>query len=433
MTLDSTLSGSGVRFLRNYIKKKRPRADQKATTGQIWKPQTNASSFNCLPMPFPPPKPRASETVWRPEADDDEDDGQSMGSTIAELLNESFDSDSDSELKYLDWDEDGEDHHAEDNELVDGEDGLSYAEYEDILRGIRRWIEAAKEKEEGEDAEEGKTLIVGDLSPTATVDFLEEPKNLEDEEKGLKRDRYSSNKLPADPPMSGIMKEKSRNSSAHSATQIPPPSRNSAAGNAFSTNASPQELDARAPLLLTPPGQSDLARQTLSIQTKPLCVQDPPREPSDIKDLSGMSLFSMDSPLVDSGEAEFKVRPAFGDDWPSSLTSPPDGAGSNLDEVLGSKLKIRDSDHPSSSAAASLPGECRRTNQSLADFWEERVAYKRSVSDGDKPAALSAARSGFRPFNLSYYYHPESPRKLSLFRSLASKVIQFSLSPQQEN
>ena len=139
-----------------------------------------------------------------------------------------------------------------------------------------------------------------------------------------------------------------------------------------------------------------------------------------------MSLFSMDSPLVDSGEAEFKVRPAFGDDWPSSLTSPQDGAGSNLDEVLGSKLKIRDSDPPSSSAASSLPGECRRTNQSLADFWEERVAYRRSVSDGDKPAARSAvARSGFRPFNLSYYYHPESPRKLSLFRSLASDSVQF--------
>ena len=115
----------------------------------------------------------------------------------------------------------------------------------------------------------------------------------------------------------------------------------------------------------------------------------------------------MDSPLVDSGEAEFKVRPAFGDDWSSSLTSPQDGAGSNLDSAPP----------PSSSVASSLPGEFRRTNQSLADFWEERVAYKRSVSDGDKPAARSAARSGFRPFNLSYYYHPESPRKLSLFRA----------------
>ena len=145
-----------------------------------------------------------------------------------------------------------------------------------------------------------------------------------------------------------------------------------------------------------------------------------------------MSSFSMDSPLDDGSEAEFKVRPAFGDDWSSSLTSPPDGAGSNLEE--SGELKFRDSAPPSSTAASSLPGEFRRTNQSLADFWEERVAYKRSVSDGDKPTALSAvARSGFRPFNLSYYYHPESPRKLSLFRSLASKMIQFSLSPQQEN
>ena len=122
----------------------------------------------------------------------------------------------------------------------------------------------------------------------------------------------------------------------------------------------------------------------------------------------------MDSPLVDSGETEFKVRPAFGDDWSSSLTSPPDGAGSNLEE--SGKLKFRDS-APPSSTAASLPGEFRRTNQSLADFWEERVAYKRSVSDGDKPAA--AARSSFRPFNLSYYYHPESSRKLSLCRTVA--------------
>ena len=262
----------------------------------------------------------------------------------------------------------------------------------------------------------------------------------------------SSDKLPVSPlHMSRIMKRESRNSSTHSGTPPPThilrPSRKSAAGNAFSTTAStqsspsPQEVVARAPLFLTPPGYSDFARRDLPpaplllpstsapLQTKHI-LEDPPERPLGAqnvsRDASPLSSESS-SPLQDSRSSSFdmfKVRPVFGGDWPSSLTSTAaasDAANSNFPlarnkfrEAVGGEgeLKFRDCgsrDSVPSSSAASLPlGEFRRTNQSLADFWEERVGYKRSFSDGDRPAPCSS----FRPFNPTYYYyHPESSRK----------------------
>ena len=261
----------------------------------------------------------------------------------------------------------------------------------------------------------------------------------------------SSDKLPVSPlHMSRIMKRESRNSSTHSGTPPPThilrPSRKSAAGNAFSTTAStqsspsPQEVVARAPLFLTPPGYSDFARRdppaplllpstSAPLQTKHI-LEDPPERPLGAqnvsRDASPLSSESS-SPLQDSRSSSFdmfKVRPVFGGDWPSSLTSTAaasDAANSNFPlarnkfrEAVGGEgeLKFRDCgsrDSVPSSSAASLPlGEFRRTNQSLADFWEERVGYKRSFSDGDRPAPCSS----FRPFNPTYYYyHPESSRK----------------------
>ena len=323
-----------------------------------------------------------SEAVLRPAFGlgrrvDDDDDGQSIGSTIAELLNESFDSDSDSELKYLDWDDEQEDDVAANDEAVDDEDDLSYAEYEEILCGLRRWIEAARERDE--DEEEGKTLIVGELSPT---------EGLFEEGEDRRRNATSSDKLPAAPlHMSEIMKGESCNSSAHSAT-APPAStqilqsvKNSAEGNTFCAtqlSPSPQKL------FLTPPGYSAFVQDQ-----KPAHPPFQP-EPTSLEDLPGRFSLSVESSsnLVEISEAVFTVRPVFGAAWSSPGTS-------TVTSV------------PSSSATSLPAGEYRRTNQSLADFWEERVGYKRSLSDGDKPS--------FRPFNPTYYYYPESSRKALLF------------------
>ncbi len=132
----STVSGSGLRFLRNYLKKK---ASATAGTTKVFE-DNNASAaggefFNSIPVPFPPvnefygpayPSSYCSsatqllshDSQLRPEEledlfedrydleedEDDEDKRQSMGSTIADLLNENFDSEDDSELKNLDWD-----------------------------------------------------------------------------------------------------------------------------------------------------------------------------------------------------------------------------------------------------------------------------------------------------------------------------------------
>ena len=84
-------------------------------------------------------------------------------------------------------DDDGSDEEDED------EDGLSYAEYEEILCGVRRWIEAAREKaeDEEEEEEEGKTVIVGELSPTEGLS--DELKDDDDEEEeDLRRDRSAA-------------------------------------------------------------------------------------------------------------------------------------------------------------------------------------------------------------------------------------------------
>ena len=106
-------------------------------------------------------------------------------------------------------------------------------------------------------------------------------------------------------------------------------------------------------------------------------------------------------------EVEFKVRPVFGGDW---LGDGDDHAALNFHPPW-TKLRDKSDDAaPSSySSAPSVPGEFRRTNQRLADFWEEKVGgYKRSISDGDKPAD----RSSFRPVNPTYYYYyPQSARE----------------------
>ena len=172
MTL-STVSGTGLRFLRNYLKKKNvhPKAGSVGGQGSLSKGNslkrriskgqkqqhsrlaaaadtvnsqsrggdggeslllssssscnTSNDFFNSIPVPFPPTNDffgpiyvnssankannLKEEAELEASGDDDDDDyledkRHSIGSTIAELLNETFDSD-DSELLNLDWDE----------------------------------------------------------------------------------------------------------------------------------------------------------------------------------------------------------------------------------------------------------------------------------------------------------------------------------------
>jgi len=125
-SMASTISGSGLLFLKNYLSKKK---QQKAAggrrssgSGKHMPTPRHMTFFNSTPMPFPPPRNHYGPVFVK---DTEEDDGgrnaggdcdesssltsqssrrQSLCSTVADLLNEDFDCD-DSELKNLDWEE----------------------------------------------------------------------------------------------------------------------------------------------------------------------------------------------------------------------------------------------------------------------------------------------------------------------------------------
>ena len=108
----SSVSGSGLLFLKNYLKKKKSTAAKSrssASTTSSSKDLKNMSFFNSTPLPFPPPCDYYGPAFV--EAGESEDASSSspsrrlsMCSTVADLLAEDFDCD-DSELKNLDWDE----------------------------------------------------------------------------------------------------------------------------------------------------------------------------------------------------------------------------------------------------------------------------------------------------------------------------------------
>jgi hypothetical protein len=122
-SIASTISGSGLLFLKNYLSKKKLQkaagGRQSSETGKHM--PRHMTFFNSTPMPFPPPRDHYGP-VFVKENDEDEGgrrdgDGeesssstsqssrrQSLCSTVADLLNEDFDCD-DSELKNLDWEE----------------------------------------------------------------------------------------------------------------------------------------------------------------------------------------------------------------------------------------------------------------------------------------------------------------------------------------
>jgi len=106
----SSISGSGLLFLRNYLKKKKnkSRATNADGTAQKADPK-DISAFNIVPVPFPPPSDFYGPAYMQDGGPDSMSDTSSdrrlsVCSTVADLLNEDFDCD-DSELKNLDWEE----------------------------------------------------------------------------------------------------------------------------------------------------------------------------------------------------------------------------------------------------------------------------------------------------------------------------------------
>ena len=118
LSRSSSISGSGLLFLRNYLKKKKGKtkpgqAGLSDGSAHNKNDAKNISAFNIIPVPFPPPSDFYGP-VFLPDGGNDSLSDQdslqsssrrhSVCSTVADLLNEDFDCD-DSELKNLDWEE----------------------------------------------------------------------------------------------------------------------------------------------------------------------------------------------------------------------------------------------------------------------------------------------------------------------------------------
>jgi hypothetical protein len=107
-SIGSSISGSGLLFLRNYLKKKKSRVKVGGISSKL--DPKDISAFNIVPVPFPPPSdfygPAFMQDGGQSDnmSDSSSDRRLSICSTVADLLNEDFDCD-DSELKNLDWEE----------------------------------------------------------------------------------------------------------------------------------------------------------------------------------------------------------------------------------------------------------------------------------------------------------------------------------------
>jgi len=102
VSMVSSVSGSGLLFLKNYLKKKKKSMSRGTASTTSTKDLSNISFFNSTPLPFPPP----SDYYGPAFVPGGQPDSRRMSlcSTVADLLNEDFDCD-DSELKNLDWEE----------------------------------------------------------------------------------------------------------------------------------------------------------------------------------------------------------------------------------------------------------------------------------------------------------------------------------------
>jgi len=118
VSMVSSVSGTGLLFLKNYLKKKKSgkSGSRSSTTTTSSKDLKNMSFFNSTPLPFPPPGdyygPAFIQDIEGEEEEESPSRRLSMCSTVADLLAEDFDCD-DTELKNLDWEDwEGEGQHG---------------------------------------------------------------------------------------------------------------------------------------------------------------------------------------------------------------------------------------------------------------------------------------------------------------------------------
>lgn len=151
---ESTVSGSGLLFLRNFMKKKNQSHNSASNDiTLVAEDQLNSEAtmicdshqqivFNTVPIPFPPKDEFYGPAVYIPDdvafCEKGESRRNSFGSTIADLLNDNFDSE-DSELKNLDWDEWEEDdtHQSDFESKTSGTDTDDSSIVVDILEMAR--------------------------------------------------------------------------------------------------------------------------------------------------------------------------------------------------------------------------------------------------------------------------------------------------------
>ena len=162
----STISGSGLLFLRNYMKKKKSRDQQKGRHSEPKPPPLNQTKqqvmsqfFNSVPVPFPPKDEFYGPSYVLPDhvVFDPDTRRQSVGSTIADLL---CDSDADSELQNLDWSD------WEDDDQLAPQDIQNYYELLQDIESLR--LPPSDPIPEEDDDDEGRvTVLPCEGTPTA--------------------------------------------------------------------------------------------------------------------------------------------------------------------------------------------------------------------------------------------------------------------------
>ena len=173
----SSVSGSGLLFLKNYLKKKKQNRAASGSLTATSKDFANMSFFNSTPLPFPPPDDYygpafVQEGSGASTNDDSPSRRLSLCSTVADLLNEDFDCD-DSELKNLDWEQEWDESLPEEisyddlvsvlSESIYSEE-LDYGELNDLdLEGRNTVVATEGDKDQDADYDNDKDLATPEV------------------------------------------------------------------------------------------------------------------------------------------------------------------------------------------------------------------------------------------------------------------------------
>lgn len=199
----SSVSGSGLLFLKNYLKKKKSSKGRSSAGTVSSKDLTNMSFFNSTPLPFPPPQHCYGPAFVKDGNSSPESRRMSVCSTVADLLNEDFDCD-DSELKNLDWEE-WDEHIPEDlsyDDLVSVISESFYSDDHDLselcdldLEGRKTVVANEKEMSRPNSAADNlNNPNIQDSSEKciSLEENIDDPNTLDQETRGSSKSRYNS-------------------------------------------------------------------------------------------------------------------------------------------------------------------------------------------------------------------------------------------------